>query len=93
VTRAQAEAFLTWLEQAKAAATMRPESDIIEDPKDREQRERVMAKVLAIFEPAGEVIDTLFNGKPDEGLKVHADKQTGVVQEVFRAKNPRVAIS
>jgi hypothetical protein len=93
VTRVQAEAFLTWIEQAKAAATAMPQPDVIEDPKDRARREQVMAEVLAIFEPAGEVIDTLFNCKPDEGLKVHADKQTGVVQEVFRAKNPRVAIS
>jgi len=51
-----------------------------------------MNEVLALFAPVVDIVDTMFNAAPGEGLAMKAD-QNGVVVEVLRATQPRIALS
>jgi len=92
MTRVEAEAFLNWFKQAKEAQTAVAHAEIVEDPAARDERNRIMNEVLAIFAPVVDVVDTMFNAAPGEGLAMKADKN-GVVVEVLRATQPRIALS
>jgi hypothetical protein len=92
MTRAEAEAFLNWFKTATEAQSVVESSEVVEDPAVRDERNRVMGEVLAIFAPVVDVVDTLFNAEPGEGLAVKSDK-SGTVHEVVRARQPRIALS
>lgn len=92
MTRAEAEAFMKWFKEATTAQTAIENAEIVEDPEAAAERNRVINEVLVIFAPVADVVDTLFNAAPGEGLAMKADKN-GVVMEVLRARQPRVALS
>lgn len=92
MTRSEAEAFMKWFQDAKDAQTAVQKDEIVEDPSARDERNRIMNEVLAIFAPVVDVVDTLFNAAPGEGLAMKADKNGNVI-EVLRARQPRVALS
>lgn len=92
MTRPEAEAFLNWYKQTLEAQHTTQETEIVEDPEARDARNQIMNEVLAIFAPVVDVVDTLFNAVPGEGLQMRADKN-GVVVEVLRARQPRIALS
>lgn len=87
MTREEGEAFLKWFSEAQAAHTAVASAEIVEDPVARDERNKVMEEVLAVFAPVADVVDTIFHAAPGEGLAMKADKN-GQVIEVMRARQP-----
>lgn len=96
MTRAQAEAFLSWFKQAKTAASVPISDDTPSaepaEPSPAEQVQSAIREVVDIFEPVVEIIEILFNAGPGEGLAVRADKKTGVIEKVEKVSAPAAPI-
>lgn len=94
MTRAQAEAFLEWIETGRQildrmVAAQQDGPPALEEPPQL----KLLRESLGLIAPAGEIIQVIFNGLPGEGLSVKADER-GVVQEVYRVlqKRPPLAL-